>query len=130
DHPAPAAIAHAELTCVAAGVPARALDDRRPHLASALDSGGQVIELEPQEDAVAVGPPVRVAEVGVLVSVPAVELQDHLARGVDDLVVLASAVAALAPEQSLVPPATRLDVPDGDQWLRLHGGTSLADSTI
>src|SRR5215472_1758184 len=122
-------IAHPDLAMIGVRVDPRALENRHAHLAGAPDGGVEVVELEPQEHAVAVGAATGIAQVRVLVSIPGVELEDHLARRIDDLLVLGPAVAARGTEQALVPPATRLHVPDGDQWLRLHGVTSRAGST-
>src|SRR5215475_6470117 len=79
-----------------------------------------VVDLEPQEHAVAVGAHDRIAHVRVVVRVPGMQLEDHLPGEIHELLVLGSAVAAPAPEDLLVPPAARLHVGHGDQGLRLH----------
>lgn len=72
----------------------------------------EVVDLEPEEHAVAVRPVSRVADRPMTVlHLEAVELEDqHTVRA--EALVLPATVGALASEQSLVPLAARLDIRD------------------
>src|SRR6516164_4181010 len=99
-------------------------DDLGLELARALDGGVEVIDLEPQQYAVAVGRRRRIADGAVVVlHVPVVQLHDEGAVGVDEALVLGTAVIAPDAEKALVPPAARLDVVHGDQRLGAHIGS-------
>ena len=41
-------------------------------------------------------------------------------RGTPLALALSAAMAALAPQQTLIPAAARLDIPNANQWLCLH----------
>lgn len=91
-------------------------DDLRVQLLRANDCGIEVVDLEPEEHAVA-DELRRVADLAVVVlDAPMVQLHDQLVTVVEPLV-LRPAVIAPAPEQLLVPAARSFDVSDRDQRL-------------
>jgi F0F1-type ATP synthase alpha subunit len=93
------------------------------HLFGALDDGVEVIDLEPEQQTVAVGRVVAVGDGTVVVrGLEAVELQDKLIVETETIIVRAAMVAAQAKEV-LVPAAAGLDVSDGDEGLRTHDGS-------
>ena len=75
--------------------------------------------MKPQDDAIAVRQSRWVSEMRVLVRVPVMKLE-HQFLSSHELLVLRSAVPAREAEHALVPLASRQDVVNGDQWLRLH----------
>ena len=95
-------------------------DELRLQFRGAGDGRVDVVDLKPQEHAVAVGLRIGIADRTVMVfDVPPVQLQDqHSAR--HQALVFRAAVIALATEQALVPTATRLDVAHADEGLRTH----------
>lgn len=96
--------------------------DLNSHLRGSLHDFVEVIDLKPQQHAVAVGLMVWVADWPVMVMhVKAVQLKDELSA-VDQLLVGRSAVIAAASEQTLIPPAAGFDIGDGDERLGTHGG--------
>jgi len=93
------------------------------HLIGALDDGVEVVDLEPEEKAVAVGFVVAVGDETVMVRrLEAVELQDELVVEAETIVVRAAMVAAEA-EELLVPAAAGLDVSNSDEGLRTYVGS-------
>jgi hypothetical protein len=98
----------------------RAQDDLDAELTSSLDGGIEVVDLEPQQHAIAVRPEVGIADGAVVVlDVPVVELEDERAVR-DETFVLGSTVSALAIEEHLVPAAARFDIAHRDEWLWSH----------
>jgi hypothetical protein len=84
------------------------------------DSGVDVIDLKPKEQAVSRRQVVRIADESVvMLLLPEMKLQDQLA-GVNQTLVVRPAVGALAAEQPLIPPAACLDIPNADQRLRSY----------
>jgi hypothetical protein len=83
----------------------------------------EVVDFEPEQDAVAVGFVIAVGDGAVVVRcLETVELQDELIVEAEPFVVRAAVVAAQA-EEPLVPAAAGLDVSDGDERLRTHAGS-------
>src|SRR4051812_20312308 len=79
-----------------------------------------VLDLEPQQYAVARRPVIGVADPPVMVlHLPPVQLQHKLPRG-DQALVVRPAVVAPAVEQPLIPPAACFDVIYANQWLWAH----------
>src|SRR5262245_1867749 len=95
-------------------------DDVGVQLGGASDRRVNVVDLEPQEHAVAVGPVIRVADRPVVVcDLEAVQLEDqHAVR--DQALVLAAAVRALTAEEALVPPTAHFDIGHRDKGLGTH----------
>ena len=90
------------------------------HLVGALDDGVEVVDLEPEQETVAIGFVVAIGDGAVVVlGLEAVELQDELVVEAETLVVRAAVVAAQA-EEALIPAAAGFDVSDGDEGLRTH----------
>ncbi len=86
----------------------------------AFDCGVEVVDFEPQEDAVPVRAGVRVTNRAVVViDLPIMKLHDQLTVG-DETLVLRASVVAVTAEQLLVPPATGFDVAYRDQRLGSH----------
>jgi hypothetical protein len=95
-------------------------EDLDSHFAGALDHGVEVVDLEPEQETIAVGPVVAVGDRAVVVlGVEAVELQDELIIEAEPLVVRAAVIAAKA-EEALIPAAAGLDVGDRDERLRAN----------
>ena len=95
-------------------------DDLNAHLFGALDDSVEVVGLEPEEQAVAVGALVAVADGNVVVfGVEAVKLQDELAVPEEACVFRVSLIAAEA-QETPIPLAAGFDVGDSDERLRAH----------
>lgn len=89
-------------------------------LTGAFDGGVEVVDFEPQQDAVAVRMGLWITDPAVVViDLPVMELHDQLTVG-DETLVLRSAMVAVTAEQLLVPPATGFDVAYRDQRLGSH----------
>lgn len=72
-----------------------------------------IFHLKPEQHPIAVGK-VRIANSPVMMlHFPMVQLHDQFAIG-HQLLIMASAVAALAPQQALIPAAARFDIPNTD----------------
>jgi hypothetical protein len=85
----------------------------------AAQGGVKVFHFEPQQHAISMGQ-FWVADAPVMMSnVPVVQLHQQLTIR-NQLFVMASAVAALAPEQTLVPATARFNVPNANQRLWAH----------
>jgi hypothetical protein len=81
----------------------------------------EIVDLEPERDAVAVRPQRRIADPAVVVfDVEVVQLQ-HERSVAEQTLVLLPAVAALATEQLLVPATAAWDIGDADQGLGTDG---------
>ena len=113
-------IAHPALPVIGTRVAVAWHDDLNTHLFGALDDGVEVVGLEPEEKAVAVGALVAVADGNVIVfGVEAVKLQDELAVPEKTPVLRVSFVAAQT-KQAFIPVAAGVDVCDSDERLRTH----------
>ena len=95
------------------------LQNFRAECGCPINSRVEFVGLKPKKYAVAIRLYVRIPHVRMLVRVPVVKLQDHSAL-VDDLLIVRATMAALAPENSLVPAATHLNVANGNEWLSVH----------
>ena len=85
------------------------------------DDGLRFELLTPEQDAVATRSDAGIAQRPVVVvDVPAVQLEDQPPAGIDEPLVLGSAVVAAHAEEALEPGARRLDVVDREEWLRAH----------
>lgn len=97
------------------------------HLTGALDGGVEVVDLEPQQDAVSVGPVIRITDRPVMVmDLEAVELK-HQHTIADQPLVLGSAMCAPAAQEALIPLAARLDVGHGNERLGTRRGSFRVD---
>ena len=86
----------------------------------AFDCGVEVVDFEPQQDAVAVRVNLWITDPAlVVIDLPIMKLHDQLTVG-DETLVLRSTVVAVTAEQLLVPPATGFDVAYSDQRLGSH----------
>src|SRR6185437_4587198 len=93
------------------------------HFLGALHHRVEVVDLEPEQHAVAIGPVTWIANAAVMVlHFEAVQLQNEGAI-LDQLLVLLSAVGSAATQQALIPAAARFDIRDADKWLRSHRGS-------
>jgi hypothetical protein len=94
----------------------------RLHPFRAGDGGVEIVDLEPEEHAVAVGLDGRIADRAVMMlDLPPVQLQDQgIVR--NQALVFGPAMRAAAAEEILVPSAARFDVADGDEglWAQLN----------
>jgi hypothetical protein len=105
-------------------IPVPRQDHVRPQLLRPLHGVLEVIDLEPEEHAVAAARIVGIADPPVVVGfLPAMELQHELAVVLQPLVV-GTSVRAPAAEQPLIPAAGRLHLGGTDQRLGSHGRTS------
>jgi hypothetical protein len=93
------------------------------HLVGALHDGVEVVDLEPKQEAVAVGFVVAVGNVAVVVlGLEAVELKDELVIEAEAVIVWTTMVAAQV-EEALVPATAGLDVRNCDEGLGAHEGS-------
>ena len=94
-------------------------DDWRPQL---RHTGRRIIEVadfEPEQHPIAVGQRGIADRTVVMLDVPAMQLEEQ-AIVLDEALVLWATVAAPAPQKTLVPTATCLDITDADQGLWTH----------
>src|SRR4051812_35483725 len=95
-------------------------EDFGSHRPGPRDRRVDVLDLEPQQYAVARRPVVGVADPSVMVlDFPPVQLQHQFPRD-DQALVIRPAVIASAAEQLLIPTAARFYVVYANQWLRAH----------
>src|SRR5262245_54426961 len=98
--------------------------DGRAKRGGAADRGVEVIDFEPEQDAVAVGPLLLIADATVMVlHLPTVELQDEPTLAVHKPLVLWAAVVTAAAEHLLIPAARGFDIGHGKQRLWAHDRT-------
>ncbi len=98
----------------------RCKQNLRAKLRGPLDRGVEVVDFEPEQYAVSVGPDVWVPDRAVVVvHVPGMKLQDQSFAG-DQALIFRPAVVTLAPQQLLIPATAGLDIGNGQQWLRPH----------
>jgi len=96
-------------------------NDLDAHFAGALHDRVEIFHLKPEQHAIAVRLVSTIADWAVIVfDFKTVQLQNELTV-LHQLVVVASAVGAAAPEQALIPSAAGFDVGDADKRLRTHG---------
>jgi hypothetical protein len=105
-------------------------DDIDAHLHTAVDCRVEIVDLEPQQDAVAIGAVVGLADATVIVLYVEVMQLHHEPITIDEALVVGAAVVAANPQQLLVPPAAGLDIGGTDQRLRVHGPNANPASTI
>ena len=99
----------------------RLLDDLGAELAGAGDGGFEVVDLEPEEHAVAVPRRLGVDEVGMVLGVPRVQLHQQLPvaeQPIVDVAVLVLRVERISAEQLPIPLARRTHVAHGNERLR------------
>lgn len=90
------------------------------HLSGPPHHRVKVVDLEPEQHAVPIWPVLGIADPAMMMlDREAVQLKYELSIR-DQLFVRRTAVVATAAEESLIPPAARLDVGHGDQRLRTH----------
>jgi hypothetical protein len=95
-------------------------NDLRLELGGSGERSLEVINLEPQQDPIAMGQ-CWVPDGAVVVgTVPAMKLKNE-ATAQDKPLVVGPAMGALASQQSLVPPAARFYIADANQGLWIHG---------
>jgi len=82
-------VAEPNLPVLGRGVDVRFFNDLRPQPASALDSQIEIVELEPQHDAMSGRRRVGVDEIGMVFRVPGVELKKQPTRAPDPIVYVA-----------------------------------------
>jgi hypothetical protein len=99
----------------AAGARRQIAITRHQHLRLHLfrPGGVDIVDLEPEQHAVAIRPDIRIADgVVMMLDLPPVQLQDQVfAR--DQTLIFRAAVRAAAAEEILIPPAPRFNVTDG-----------------
>lgn len=92
------------------------------HLRRAGNGFIKVVDLKPQQNTIALRLVVRIADRSVVViDLDAVQPQDQPVIR-DQSLIFRAAVRALAPEQTLVPAATRFDIRHCDEGLGTHFG--------
>ena len=79
----------------------------------------EVADFEPEQHPIAVGKRGIADRTVVMLDVPAMQLEEQ-AIVLDEALVLRATVAAPAPQKTLVPTATCLDITDADQGLWTH----------
>ena len=102
-------------------------DNLRPEFLRAVQGRIKVFHLKPQQHAIPMSQ-FRIADGPVMMSnLPVVQLHEQLAIR-NQLLVVASAVAALATQQTLVPATACFDIPNTNQrlWTHLLSVSSLA----
>ena len=96
------------------------LDDFRMHLLSSVHGSIEIVNFEPQQDAVAIGFRIGIADgTMVMFDIPAVKLEDQLIIR-DQPFIFPPAVRALTAKETLIPPATCFDVFHRNERLRTH----------
>ena len=91
------------------------------HFGSALHYRVEVIHLEPEQHAIAVGSVGGIGDRAVMMfDFKAVQLQNELAI-LHHLLILPAAVRAATAQQALIPPAAGFDIRDTDERLGAHG---------
>jgi hypothetical protein len=121
-------IAHPELAVVRVRISVHIEHDGRLELARTRDCRVEVVDLEPQEHAIADGARGVAHRPVVVIDVPRVQLQDETVRAplarvelrIPEPLVLRSSVTADAAEESLVPAARYLNVAAVDEGLGAH----------
>jgi hypothetical protein len=102
-------------------------DDLRLHLGHSRHRGVEVVDFEPEQEAVAIRSVGRVPYRPVVVfDLEAVELKDEDAIA-DQALIFRAAVCALTAKQPLIPPAAGLDIGDGDEWLGPHDALKIIE---
>ena len=80
----------------------------------------EVVEFKPQKHAVSVWCDVGISESAmVMLHIPSVQLKNQPAVRNEPLI-LAPAMGALAPKETLIPATARLDIGHANKWLRVH----------
>ena len=98
-------------------------DDIDAHLCTSTDRRVEIINLEPQQDAVSIGVVVRLADATVIVLYLKVVQLHHKPISIDQAFVVGAAVVATDAEQLLVPTAAGLNISGTDKGLRVHAPT-------
>ncbi len=96
--------------------------DLNSHRLGACHGSVKIVNLKPEQDAVAVGLGIGITDRTMMVlDIPSVQLKDKLATD-DKTLVLRPAVRTLAAEQALIPPAACLNVIHADErlWMHVH----------
>ena len=95
--------------------------DLNAHFSSALHYRVEIIHLEPEQHAIAVGSVGGIGDRAVMMfDFKAVQLQNELAI-LHHLLILPAAVRAATAQQALIPPAAGFDIRDTDERLGAHG---------
>jgi hypothetical protein len=97
--------------------------DLGPHLVGAGHYRIEVVDLKPQQHAIAVGPFIGITDTAMMMlRVECVQLQDQ--RPVrDETLIFPPTMSTRAAEKAPIPAAACLDVVHGDQWLGTHFAT-------
>ena len=103
-------------------VDVRLFEDPSAQTSGAVHGGIEVIDFEPEQDAMAMGCPVGLNEVGVVLRIPSVQLEDQRVPTQEPVVEETMGMVWIAPraesQQGLVPGAAGLHVPHRNQRLR------------
>jgi hypothetical protein len=120
DHDIAVRVLDPDLPMLWSGVDVWLQEDPSAEASDAIDGSVEVVDLEPEKDAMAVGRTVGPHEVRVLLLVPGVQLQDERVSTREAVVEEAVRMvrASTNTEQRLVPGAAGRHVPHCNQWLR------------
>ncbi len=95
-------------------------DNLDTHFSGALHGCVKIVDLEPEQHPISVGPVIPIADRTVMmVHVEAVQLKDKLPIR-DQLFIGGAPMIAPAAQQTLVPSAASFHIGNGDQRLRMH----------
>jgi hypothetical protein len=111
-----------DLSVLRSWVDVRLFDDPSAQTSGAVHGSIKVIDFEPEKDAMAMGCPVGINQVGVLLVIPAVQLEDQGVPTQKSVIDETMGMVRIAPraysQQGLVPGAAGLHVPHRNQRLR------------
>jgi hypothetical protein len=95
-------------------------DDFDIHFVAALHDTFKIVDLEPQQNPISIGPVVTIADRAMIMfTLEAVQLKDELPVG-NELLICGTSMVAHAAQQMLVPSAARFNIVHCDQRLRAH----------
>jgi hypothetical protein len=105
-----------------AWVDVRLFDDSSTQTSRAIHGSIKVIDFKPKKDTMAMGCPVGINQVGVLLVIPAVKLEDEGVPTQESVIDETMGVVRIAPrayaQHGLIPVAAGLHVPHRNQRLR------------
>jgi len=95
-------------------------DNLDAHFSGALHDSFKIVDLEPQQHPVSIGPVIAIADRAMMMfHFEAVQLKDKLPIR-DQLFICGAPMIAQAAQQTLVPSAACFNIGHGDQRLRTH----------